>query len=240
MEIKPVIMVLTDISGYTRFMLMRNISLLHAERIITDLLEAVIDKSKHPLTISKLEGDAIFFYAEMVQDQEAVVKDVLRQVTGFFAAFKSEKHNIISRNMCSCEACTGMGNLKLKAVVHTGDVAIKRIRQFEELAGEDVILIHRLLKNTIPANEYLLETERVNRLCPDYPDWPSETRTENYDDLGEIDVKVFYLSKEAMEIPAPAQSTLWAKLKQMMRYQLYTTVRRLGRKAVGEFSNLPR
>jgi len=36
---------------------------------------------------------------------------------------------------------------------------IKKIRQFEELAGEPVILIHRLLKNTIQAKEYILLTQ---------------------------------------------------------------------------------
>lgn len=43
MEIKRVALVLVDISGYTRFMKLHAMSLLHVESIITELLEAVID-----------------------------------------------------------------------------------------------------------------------------------------------------------------------------------------------------
>jgi len=42
-------------------------SLLHAEAIISDLLEAVIDHAEYPLTLSKLEGDAVFLYAPWIR-----------------------------------------------------------------------------------------------------------------------------------------------------------------------------
>ena len=63
MELKRVVLVLADISGYTRFMKIHTMSLLHAETIITELLEAVLDHAEFPLTLSKLEGDAAFMYA---------------------------------------------------------------------------------------------------------------------------------------------------------------------------------
>ena len=34
--------------------------------------------------------------------------------------------------------------------------------RFEEIAGEDVILAHRLMKNSIETNEYILFTKNVN------------------------------------------------------------------------------
>lgn len=37
---------------------------LHSQRIITDLLEAVIRQVALPLEIAKLEGDAVFIFAE--------------------------------------------------------------------------------------------------------------------------------------------------------------------------------
>jgi len=46
MEIKRVVFVLADISGYTRFMKLHTGSLLHAEVIIADLLEAVLDHTE--------------------------------------------------------------------------------------------------------------------------------------------------------------------------------------------------
>ena len=55
-------------------------------------------------------------------------------------------------------------DLKLKAILHKGEVAFKKIRQFDELAGQEGILAHRLLKNTIPSREYIVMTEPVYML----------------------------------------------------------------------------
>ena len=63
MELIKAVLVLADIGGYTRFIKMHGTSLVHAERIITDLLESVINESEFPLTLNKLEGDAALFYA---------------------------------------------------------------------------------------------------------------------------------------------------------------------------------
>ena len=43
---------------------------------------------------------------------------------------------------------------------------VKRVSRFEELAGDEVILIHRLLKNQVPAHEYLLLSEAAAALMP--------------------------------------------------------------------------
>ena len=93
MEVKQVIMVLADISGYTRFMTAHTVSLLHAEVIIAELLEAVIDHTEYPLTLSKLEGDAAFLYLplEAGGDTRTAAQDVLRQVAAFIDAYQSER-----------------------------------------------------------------------------------------------------------------------------------------------------
>mgnify|MGYP003313326955 FL=1 len=64
--------VLVDISGYTNFVSKHNIDSLknkkldfgqaHAEHIISDLLEKVINELDDVLTINKLQGDAALFY----------------------------------------------------------------------------------------------------------------------------------------------------------------------------------
>jgi len=41
-------LIILDISGYTRFITHREISLVHAEQIITQLIGAVIDCTEHP------------------------------------------------------------------------------------------------------------------------------------------------------------------------------------------------
>src|SRR5512141_3196734 len=98
MEIKRVVLVLADISGYTRFMKIHTMDLLHAEAIITDLLEAVLDQAEVPLTLSKLEGDAAFLYAALDDDRPAAsaAQDVLKQVTSFFEAFRVKERELIA------------------------------------------------------------------------------------------------------------------------------------------------
>ena len=63
MELAQVSLILADISGYTSFVTMHRISVLHAEQIVTELLEAIISQIEAPLILNKLEGDAVFLYA---------------------------------------------------------------------------------------------------------------------------------------------------------------------------------
>lgn len=194
MELKNVVLVIADVSGYTQFIKFNKMSLLHAEEIISQLLEAVIDNTGYPLVLNKLEGDAAFLYAETEgADEVSAVRDVVRQVQAFFAAFHAKVQELSSgRSACPCDACQRIRNLQLKAVVHTGVVAFKKIRQFDELAGEEVILAHRLLKNTVPSHEYILMTEAVYAVIEEMPGWRTELREEYYDGLGAVRVKVLY------------------------------------------------
>jgi hypothetical protein len=160
MRLSHAFLVIVDISGYTAFIHERQTSLLHAEQIISELMETVIDRAAHPLTVNKLEGDAALMYAECEAGDIAAGRDVLAQVKAFFPAFAScTQRQRNERAGCGCEACSGIEKLRLKAFVHVGELAIKRVRQFEELAGESVILVHRLLKNSVAQREYVLLTE---------------------------------------------------------------------------------
>ena len=161
MELAQVSLILADISGYTNFVTMHRISVLHAEQIITELMEAIISQIETPLVLNKLEGDAVFLYAR-AGDETGLAKLVLDKVSAFFSSFKARQQELIKAGEggCSCEACCNINKLSLKIIVHYGQVVIKQVRQLEELAGSDVILAHRLLKNTVPADEYLLLTEK--------------------------------------------------------------------------------
>jgi hypothetical protein len=204
-EIKRVVMVLADISGYTRFMKLHTVSLLHAEVIIAELLESVISHTEHPLTLSKLEGDAVFLYVPVDEGEDArkVAQDVLRQVTIFIDAFKTRERELIACDVCSCEACLTIGQLKIKAFLHIGEVAIKRIRQFEELGGEEAIVIHRLLKNSIPVKEYIVMTERFYEISGGLAEQTPESRVEECDGIGPVPIRVYYPSGEEPALPTP-------------------------------------
>jgi hypothetical protein len=182
---------------------LRRVSLVHAEEIITGLLEAVLNKAEHPLTLNKLEGDAAFLYSLANGNEQEIARDAARQVSAFFDAFYLQKAEFgFQAQACICDACKSIGELRLKAFLHLGDVALKRIRQFEELAGEDVILIHRLLKNTIPSREYVAMTEAFHALGGDVAGFRKEERRETYDDVGSLLLRIFYPASEPAPIPS--------------------------------------
>lgn len=190
MRLTHAVLVLADISGYTDFITNREVSLLHAEQIITDLLESMIDRTEHPLILNKLEGDAAFLYAESGPEQAATVRDALMQVQMLFTAFDERLGKIrLERAHCNCDACANVSNLKLKAFTHCGEIAIKQVRQFEELAGEEVILIHRLMKNHLAEREYVLLTEAITRARP-LPAGLGRRHVESFAGMGELTLTV--------------------------------------------------
>lgn len=168
MRLTRALLVIVDISGYTEFITRKTTSLLHAEQIITDLLDAVIERASYPLTLNKLQGDAALLFREYAPaESAAAASDVLAQVGEFFPAFKARLAAISQqRKACPCEACSNTDRLALKAFVHTGEIAVKQVRQFQELAGEPLILIHRMQKNTVVEREYVLVSDALRRLAP--------------------------------------------------------------------------
>lgn len=236
MQVTRAFLVMLDISGYTRFMRMHATSLLHAEEIISDLLEAVLEKADFPLTIAKLEGDAVFLYAKMPEGGETTVaQGIARQIATMFEGFYARERALLDcRHGCVCEACANIGQLKLKAILHAGEVAIKQIRQFTELAGQDVILIHRLLKNSIPTREYVLMTPFFHTLSGDYDGKAPERRREQVDDFGATDVLVYYPGIAAPESATTVKGTALAA-----RLNRHSFARLLGVKSRGEYHHLP-
>jgi len=56
---------------------------------------------------------------------------------------------MINNTTCQCAACRNMSRLDLKLFVHFGDYAEQSIAGRTELGGPEVIVVHRLMKNTI-------------------------------------------------------------------------------------------
>lgn len=186
-------LVIADISSYTEFIKFNKTSLLHASQIVSELLESVIEKAAFPLILNKIEGDATFLYSDIGSDPKRGLQDVAQQVQGFFDAFRSKVADLgTNRNFCGCDACQNVKKLRLKAILHAGEAAIRQIHKFEELTGENVILVHRLLKNSVPSREYILATEAFHQMAGGLPFGNGEARDEKYDDLGTVKVQVFY------------------------------------------------
>lgn len=237
---KEVILMLADISGYTRFMVAHKTSLYHAQVIITELIQTIIQQIEIPLEVSKLEGDAVFFYA-IKSDNEiewaATMKEIGGKLLKFFDVFSDKIHELSESNTCKCIACKNIDKLKLKIVVHSGVATFFKIDRFNELSGVDVIIAHRLLKNSVKSDEYILMSEKG------YMDieFPRKLRVkkdkEAYDEIGTI--RTFTFFPDIKHDYFHNYSSLSIRLKYMMRKVINSMLLKRGWKKLPKFLNLP-
>jgi hypothetical protein len=236
MEQRKVFLILIDISGYTRFTRLHRLSAMHAEQIITDLLESIIRRASLPLVVHEILGDSVNFYAFADEGRQTAL-EVRRQVDTIFDAFRLREGELNSDcALCVCQACQNVGKLSLKAVLHRGQAIFNTIAGFRKVSGEDVILAHRLLKNSVPEKEYVLETEAFHQLAGQSPGIRHEERTEQYEDVGSVKVHVFYPAERSGPAKA-AKRSLLAKLRMSWRNDAYA-IKRLFQRAPRAFSNL--
>ena len=229
----PGYIVIVDISGYTEFVKMHRTALVHAEQIITDLMESVLDVQGPPLVLDKLMGDAAVFYG--TDDGEGIATAIAEQVLRFFDAFNSLEAVLVSCNVCICDACTQMDRLELKAILHHGELIAKQMGGSTELAGPDVILAHRLLKNRVEGDEYILMTKAFHDRAGDLEGMPPHHGQEETD-LGPVDVVVFY--PHASDRPIP-EATWSARIRQFARIEAKGAARLMRGRSSREFLNLP-
>jgi uncharacterized protein YndB with AHSA1/START domain len=135
---------IADISGYSRFV--SAVELDHAQDIIADIMDTLVRALRPPFRLAKFEGDAAFVYAIADKVDGSLLQDSVEQA---YFAFRKRLRNIKQANSCECQACSQMQSLDVKFVVHHGEFIRQKMSGREELAGRDVILIHRLLKNDV-------------------------------------------------------------------------------------------
>ena len=155
------LLLIADIGGYTTYMRLHRLSTAHAQENTGRLLEAVID-SVPRLELSGLEGDAAFLYVAEPEDEE-VSRSIADVAVTMHQAFHADQARMTARSLCACDACRQTGRLRVKMVAHLGEAETHTIRDHTTLAGVDVILVHRMLKNAVPVTEYVLMTEPVFR-----------------------------------------------------------------------------
>lgn len=151
-------LLIADIGGYTEYMSSHRMTLAHAEVNTARMLERMIEAARG-FDLIEIEGDAAFLSRRAgSRDPDTTVTDVLQVAVAMHRAFHVERQ-YVATNLCPCGGCKEAGNLKLKFVAHVGEVATQSIRGRTKLVGIDVILIHRLLKNSVPIPEYVLLSE---------------------------------------------------------------------------------
>lgn len=180
-------LLLADISGYTSFVAQTEIE--HADTAISFLLETIIERLSSLLTISKLEGDAVFAYIEESKLEEA--RSMLEMIDQTYLAFRDKALTLYQGSTCPCRACRALPTLDLKFMLHHGEFIIQQVAGIRDLLGTDVNLVHRLLKNHVSESTgwrgYTLFTDPVlERIQFSRNDLFK--RCETYEHLGDVDI----------------------------------------------------
>jgi hypothetical protein len=218
---EPVLLVIADISGYTRYMTANAKTLAHSHAIITELVQSIVHEVQLPLEVAKLEGDAVFFFCRKQQaagDWLSARRMVANQLLNFFHLFGAKLGELSGSTTCNCHACTHIERLRLKIVVHSGEALFHRVLNFTELAGVDVIIVHRLLKNSVNADQYLLLTEAARGDLAFPENIPMAQSAESYEDIGRINTLVY--TPEG-ELPPPSPAPVSFGVRFQRSWQLY-------------------
>ena len=179
-----VLFFIPDISGYTKFVSETEIS--HSQHIIQNLLEVLVDSNSLGLKVSEFEGDAILFYRH---GNPPAVTEFVEQARKMFVGFHTLLKKIELSRICQCGACAGASGLTLKIVAHSGPASTMQVKDHVKFIGKDIIVAHRLLKNSVADREYLLLSRgllgSVGGAGPDAA--PFRDGADTYDELGTVE-----------------------------------------------------
>ncbi len=142
-------LVIADLTGYTAYLSQGELE--HAPAIAGDLLETIVGRLEPPYRLMKFEGDAAFLF---VEDGRADASLLLDAIEASYVAFRRRLRSIDQATSCDCNSCALAPRLDLKLFVHHGSYVRSRIVGRDELAGPDVIVVHRLLKGATAAGAH--------------------------------------------------------------------------------------
>lgn len=179
-------LLIADISGYTGYVVAGPLE--YAEDVVADVTATVADHLGSVFRLNKLEGDAVFGYTLAGEGDGSMLLDA---VESCYFTFRRRLEGMQHATNCTCTACTKLPELDLKFVLHYGTFVRRAAGGGEELTGEDVILVHRLLKNAVVeelgTRGYVLVTEACARalsLDPASLGWVAHSET--YPDGGDL------------------------------------------------------
>ena len=182
---------IADISGFTEFV--KSTEQNHSKHIIRELLEIIIKSNKIGFTLVEIEGDAIFFYGKRGTFSAS---DLLKQIEQSYLQFKDHLQLYESKRICPCGACTNASKLSLKFISHFGELDFIEVGGSRKPYGKDVILTHRLLKNSVNSNTYMLFSgTSENQLISNEKklEWKSESSFYDNEDVNYIFRELNYL-----------------------------------------------
>ena len=138
-------LLVANIFGYTAFI--QQTELEHAQSIIDDLLNILIESFPPPLIFSKIEGDSIFAYTS--EDTFTNGQTFLEAIEYLYCNFALTRESMHRNSVCPCRACKAMAELDLKLVLHYGSFRFTTINSQQDLIGTDIMTIRHLSKSPI-------------------------------------------------------------------------------------------
>lgn len=205
---------------------MTKTELSHSSHIINELLDAILAANTGDFVLSEVEGDALLLY----QKGKPVEADALvRQCLSMFESFHTQLKIIERDSTCSCGACKTASNLTLKFIAHHGVIQEIKVRQFTKASGVDMVVAHRLMKDGIASDEYVLATTTCFD-CSSLPQAPGalawQRSNDEYPAIGKIEYQYAPLAEAPSRIH-PRASARWSS-SGTMRWRWRST-RRCGR-----------
>ena len=180
-------LLIADITGYTAYL--SHSELEHAQDSLSSLLGVLLEQTKLPLVLSRLEGDAVISYA--LEDSFLQGQTLVELIEATYIAFRRALELMILNTTCDCQACILLPNLDLKFFIHYGTFMLQEFPAYTELIGTDVNLVHRLTKNSVTKDTgfkaYILYSQAATDALG-IPDLTTQmtAHTENYEHIGEV------------------------------------------------------
>ena len=184
-------LIIADITGYTAYL--SESELEHAEDSLRTLIDLLIEQTRLPLVISRLEGDAVISYAPQGSILQGQTLVEMMETT--YVAFRKALELMVLNTTCTCNACRNIPNLDLKFFVHHGTFMLQPLPAYTELIGTDVNLVHRLTKNSVGEKTgfkaYVMYTQAAVDSM-DLNEFSEQLRphVESYENIGEVDVYI--------------------------------------------------
>jgi hypothetical protein len=183
---QPTCFLIADISGYTGYL--ADVELDHAQDILADLVGAVVTALRPNFRLAKLEGDAAFTFMSAEKVDGSMLLDTIERC---YFGFRRRRRDVRQATSCECNACVRIPDLDLKFVVHHGTAILHKVAGRQELVGQDVIVVHRLLKNDVVEKLGMHAYALISQACIDVSDLDPAPlgmveHTETYDRIGDV------------------------------------------------------
>ncbi len=143
-----------DLTGFTRFISDTDIAF--SGKVVPSVLKAIIHSNQSRYHIGEVEGDAVLFYAFEPFPELSKIYDQCMQ---FFKSFRDALDQIEKEFPEESSRYLKGNKLGLKVILHSGLTFPEKIDTRTKLIGEDVIKAHKLLKNSVKEDEYILCSE---------------------------------------------------------------------------------